>query len=186
MASPERRHPAPWRAAAATWLLVPAFATATTPLPPSGEFTCERAAIGDCDFRDPTSRLEFAWPNDWPGRRLKLRTETGPRARAQRPGAVRWISVDYVPDDPTQPEASLLQVTVLERAEWIAQWTRTPAIAPADVEVATSPNHVAVAWVYAGNPYPPESRDADIWDALRPTAADVSRLVRFARAVSAQ
>ena len=182
MASPRRRIRSPWKTAAAAWLLAPTCVTAATPLPLSGEFICVLAAVGDCDFHDPASRLVFAWPADWPGRRLKLLTETGPRARAQRPGALRSILVEYVPDDPAQPQVALLQVTVLERAEWIGQWTRARAIAPGDVEVASSWNFVAVAWVHAGNPYPPESRDADIWDALRPTAADVSGLVHLADA----
>ena len=177
MASPRRRHPT---AATAAWLwLLPSSVTATTPLPPGGELTCERAAIGACEFRDPASRLVFAWPNDWPGRRLKLLTETGPRARSRQPDALRWISVEYVPDDPTQPEVSLLQVSVLVRSDWIAQWARPAVTPPAGVEVATTANFVAVVWLSPGNPYPPDSRDADIWDALRPTAADVSYLVRF-------
>ena len=177
MACPPRRS----LATATAWLwLLPSSLTAATPLPPGGELTCERAAGGECDFADPANRLVFAWPNDWPGRRLKLLTETAPRAWARRPGAVRWISVEYVPDDPAQPEASLVQVTVFERAEWIAQWTRAEAIAPVGVEVATTRNFVAVASVSVDDPYPPDSRDADIWDALRPSAADVSALVRFA------
>ncbi|MCE3284801.1 MAG: hypothetical protein K0R70_1057 [Steroidobacteraceae bacterium] len=169
-------------AAVAAALLGPALVRATTSLPPSGELTCERAAIGECDFRDPTSRFAFDWPSDWPARRLKVVTETGPRARARQLDAVRWISVEYVPDDPTQPEASLLQVTVLERADWIAQWTRRNAVVAAGVEVASGGQFVAIAWTQASNPYPPESRDADIFEALRPTAADVSRLVRFVAA----
>ena len=176
MASP-RRNPV---ARTICWLwLLPSTVMATTPLPPGGELTCERAAIGECDFRDPASRFVFVWPNDWPGRRLKLLTETGPRARSRQPGAVRWISVEYVPDDPTQPQASLLQVSVLERTDWIAQWARAVITPPAGVEVATTANFVAVASVSPGNPYPPDSRDADIWEALRPTAADVSDFVRF-------
>jgi hypothetical protein len=178
MASPQRRNATTAMAMAWLWLL-PSSVLATTPLPPGGELTCERAAMGDCDFRDPASRFVFAWPNDWPGRRLKLLTETGPRARSRQPGAVRWISVEYVPDDPTQPEASLLQLSVLERTDWIAQWSRAVITPPAGIEVATGADFVAVAWVSPGNPYPPDSRDADIWDALRPTAADVSGLVRF-------
>jgi hypothetical protein len=166
-------------AAAAAVLLAPSFVGATTPLPPSGELTCERAAIGECDFRDPMSRFAFDWPSDWPARRLKVVTETGPRARARQLDAVRWISVEYVPDDPTQPETSLLQVTVLERADWITQWSRRNAVVAAGVEVASGGKFVAIAWTQASNPYPPESRDADIFEALRPTAADVSRLVRF-------
>jgi hypothetical protein len=169
-------------AAAALALLAPSLVGATTPLPPDGELTCERAAIGECDFRDPTSRFAFDWPSDWPARRLKVVTETGPRARARQLDAVRWISVEYVPDDPTQPETSLLQVTVLERADWIAQWSRRNGVVAAGVEVASGGHFVAIAWTQASNPYPPESRDADIFDALRPTAADVSRLVRFVAA----
>jgi hypothetical protein len=179
MACPRRRSLATSTATAWLWLL-PSSVTATTPLPSGGELICDRAASGECDFSDPASRLVFAWPSDWPGRRLKLLTETGPRAWARRPGAVRWISVEYIPDDPAQPEVSLVHVTVFERAEWIAQWTRAEAIAPAGVEVATARNFVAVASVSVDNPYPADSRDADIWDALRPTAAEVSALVRFA------
>ena len=171
-------------AAAAVALLTPSLVGATTSLPPSGELTCERAAIGECDFRDPTSRFAFDWPSDWPARRLKVVTETGPRARARQLDAVRWISVEYVPDDPAQPETSLLQVTVLARTDWIAQGSRRNAVVAAGVEVASGGKFVAIAWTQGSNPYPPESRDADIFEALRPTAADVSRLVRFVAAAS--
>lgn len=152
---------------------------ASTPLPVSGELNCERTAVDRCDFRDPESGLHFAWPNDWPARRLLLVTETGPPARARQRDATRWIAIEYLPDDPTQPQTTLIWVAVVPWVDWIAQSGR-PNVAPTPgVEVATSPRFVAVAAVAAVNPYPFESRDAAIFDALRPSLREVSLFVQF-------
>lgn len=149
----------------------------TTALAASGEQACERGAVDTCRFADPVTGLLLAWPNDWPVRRLKLLTDSGPAAHARQTGAVRWISLEYVPDDPAQPEASVFHLAVLGRSDWIAQSNASRS--PADVEVATGDVHVAVAAVQTGNPYPLDSRDADIFDALRPTLAEISRIVWF-------
>ena len=149
----------------------------TTTLAASGEQSCQRGAVDTCRFADPTTGLRLAWPNDWPVRRLKLLTDSGPAAHARQTGAVRWISLEYVPDDPAQPEASVFHLAVLERRDWIAQSNASRS--PRDVEVATGRVHVAVAFVQTGNPYPLDSRDADIFDALRPTLAEISRIVWF-------
>ena len=160
--------------------LLPATAGhASTPLPASGELTCERGALGDCDFRDLESGLHFVWPNDWPVRRLELVTETGPPARARQRDAMRWIAIEYLPDDPTQPESTLLWVAVLPRVDWIAQSGQLRVTPASGVEVASSAMYVAVAGVSTVNPYPFESRDAEIFDALRPNFEEVSLFVRF-------
>ena len=123
-------------------LVVSTPASAETPLTTSGEMTCEGAVIGDCDLVDPTSGLVFRWPNDWPVRRLKIVTESGPRANARVRGAVRWIALQYIPDDPALPEIVLFSVAVLERDVWIDQSNRSRAAM--GVEVATSATHVAI------------------------------------------
>jgi hypothetical protein len=157
--------------------LVAANAGAATILPDTGELTCLRAALGECDYQDRIGGLLLRWPNDWPVRRLKLVTETGPAARARQRDAIRWIGVEYLPDDPDQPEVSLFHVAVLNRADWLrlsAQSVPTGA-----VEVATGKERVAVATLQAANPYPPGSRDADIFDALLPGFAQLSRMLSF-------
>jgi hypothetical protein len=153
----------------------------TTELPASGELACDRVALGACRFHDPVTGLEFEWPNDWPVRRLKLLTESGPPAHARQSGAMRWISVEYLPDDPAQPEVSMFHLVVLRRGDWIAQSDRSRFVA--DIEVATGREEVVVASVHASNPYPPDSRDADIFDALRPSLEDISRIVWLDRPV---
>ncbi len=175
MRAPVRR---PWLPLA----LLPALVGhASTPLPASGELTCERTVVDRCDFRDPESGLHFAWPSDWPVRRLLLVTEDGPHAHSRLRGATRWIAIEYLPDDPGQPQSTLVWVAVLPRVDWVAQSWRPLSVAPmpGGVEVATSTRYVAVAGVSAANPYPYESRDAEIFDALRPTLAEVSLFVRF-------
>lgn len=150
---------------------------AAMPLPSSGEIVCEGAATGACRYRDPASGLLFAWPNDWPIRRLKLVTATGPPARARQLDANRWISLQYLPDDPAQPEVSVFQVAVLRREDWLVQSAqRVPVNC---TEVATGRHDVAVASIAAVNPYPAGSRDAEIFDALTPTLAEISLIVRF-------
>ena len=150
---------------------------AANPLPESGELLCERAYLGECNYSDDVSGLQFVWQSDWPVRRLKIYTSTGPAARARQRDALRWISLEYVPDDEGQAEVSLFRVAVLQRADWLAQSARPwPSTG---VEVATNPVYVAVAFVQPVNPYPPGSRDADIFDALLPGFAQISRIVRF-------
>jgi hypothetical protein len=155
---------------------------ASTTLPASGELTCERTARGRCDFRDPASGLHFVWPSDWPVRRLKLVTETGPPARARLRDAIRWISIEYLPDDPTQPETTFVWVAVVPRVEWIVQSGQLRVAPAPGAEVATSARYIAVAGIAAVNPYPPESRDAEIFDALRPSLEQLSLIVRFPKA----
>ena len=150
---------------------------AANPLPDGGEFVCERAYLGECDYVDRASGLLFIWPTDWPVRRLRLDTVTGPAANARQSDALRWLAVEYLPDDAAQPEVALFQVVVLRRADWVVQSSRA-SIASA-IEVATNSSYVAVAFVPPANPYPPGSRDAEIFDALLPTYADISRIVRL-------
>jgi hypothetical protein len=155
-------------------------AAAATDLPESGELVCLRAAVGECDYRDRMSGLLLRWPNDWPVRRLRIVTESGPRARARQLDAIRWIAIEYVPDDSDQPQVSLFRVAVLRRLEWLrlsAQPVPTGA-----VEVAADEQHFAVASLEATNPYPPGSRDADIFDALMPGFEQISRMLSFPEA----
>lgn len=146
-------------------------------LPESGELTCQRAALDECTYVDRHSGLVLQWPHDWPVRRLKLVTETGPAARSRQPDALRWIAIDYLPDDPASPETSLLHIAILPKSDWIAQ-SQQP-VPTARVEIATGPRLVAIASAPETNPYPPGSRDADIYAALQPTPEQLSLIVRF-------
>jgi len=157
-------------------------ARAARPLPASGELACESPHRGECDYYDPATNLLVVWQRDWPVRRLKLVTEAGPAAEARQQDATRWISLVYQPDDDAQPEAPLFEVAVLPRSDWIRQ-SMNPSLA-AGVEVATDRQLVAIASLQAVNPYPPGSRDADIFDALQPRIEEISRLVQFAEAAS--
>jgi len=150
---------------------------AANTLPDGGEFACERAYLGECDYVDRASGLLFTWPTDWPLRRLRLDTVTGPAASARQSDALRWLAVEYLPDDAAQPEVPLFHIALLRRADWVVQSSRS-SMASA-VEVATNSIYVAVASVPPANPYPPGSRDAEIFDALLPTYADISRIVRL-------
>lgn len=152
-------------------------ASASNPLPDSGELTCLRAYLHECTYTDPASGLVFTWPIDWPARRLKVVTETGPAARARQRDAIRWLSIEYVPDDAANIETSLFQLAVLRCSDWVTQ-SAQPA-PPSSVEVATGVALVAVATVPPANPYPAGTRDADIFDALLPAPVDISRIVRF-------
>lgn len=150
---------------------------AATDLPESGELACLRAAVGECDYRDRMSGLLLRWPIDWPVRRLRIVTETGPRARARQRDAIRWIAIEYVPDDSDQPQVSLFRVAVLPRSEWLR--LSSQPVPTGAVEVAAGRQHVAVASLEATNPYPPGSRDADIFDALMPGFEQISRMLSF-------
>src|SRR5215207_8233982 len=136
--------------AAAT--LATSDAVAATPMPASGELDCHIAHLGECDFLDTATGLRWTWPHDWPTQRLKIVTETGPPASAHQLDAIRWISLEYVPGDPTQPQVPLFSVAVLRRDNWIRQSTMTRLAT--STEVADSKTgRVAVATLPAVNPY---------------------------------
>jgi hypothetical protein len=155
---------------------------AARPLPASGELPCVNAHLGECDYYDPATNLLVVWQRDWPVRRLKLVTEAGPPAEARQQDATRWIALVYLPDDDAQPEAPLFQLAVLLRPDWIRQSMKSSLAA--GVEVASDGRLVAIASVQDANPYPPGSRDADIFDALLPRIEEISRLVQFAESTS--
>jgi hypothetical protein len=163
--------------------LAAAEARAARPMPASGELVCENNAHrGECDYYDPATNLLVIWQRDWPVRRLKFVTEAGPSAEARQQDATRWIALVYQPDDDAQPEAPLFQVAVLARSDWIRQSMKSSLAA--GVEVASGGQLVAIASLQPVNPYPPDSHDADIFDALQPRIEEISRLVQFAEATS--
>jgi len=49
-------------------------------LPTSGELDCDDIRLDSCEFFDPVSGLRLRLPRDWPMRRLRVSTETGPSA----------------------------------------------------------------------------------------------------------
>jgi hypothetical protein len=166
--------PASRRASAALIALLTSSSVGAATLPESGELACLRAATGECNYRDPISGLTLRWPNDWPVRRLKLVTETGPVARSRQRDAIRWVSVEYLPDDQNLPEAPLFRLAVLRRGDWHAQLARP--VPPSAVEVASGRGLVAV-FMETPNSYPPGSRDADIFAALQPGPVEISLIV---------
>jgi hypothetical protein len=167
-------------AVAGTWfafamLAATAAATHAGDLPASGELGCEESARAACDFFDPASGLRIKVPADWPMRRLRLTTETGPAAGSHERFAERWVSIDYLPEEPANPESSLLQAAVLPWFTW--QRLSAQTIALPGVEVAASRTRVVVAETARSNPYPPDSRDAQIFDALMPSLEEVSLIL---------
>jgi hypothetical protein len=166
-----------WATLAAVAALAGGGPAAANALPDSGEFACEGASPGACNYTDPDNGLILRWPVDWPLRRLRIVTETGPQARARQRDATRWIAIEYLPDDDALPRAPLLSVAVLRRSDWL-RLSGHPATADG-VEVATGGDHVAIATVPPVNPYPAGSRDAEIYEALAPDFAQISRIVDF-------
>jgi hypothetical protein len=168
----------PGMAATATTLAT-LDAVATTPMPASGELSCLIAHLGECDFLDAATGLRWMWPRDWPVQRLRIVTETGPPASAHQLDAVRWISLEYVPSDPAQPQVPLFDVAVLPRDQWIRQSAKNTRLVTGTEVASSKAGRVAVATLPAVNPYPSGSRDADIYDALQPDMREISLMVQF-------
>jgi hypothetical protein len=141
-------------------------------LPQSGQLDCDDLRLESCEYFDPVSGLRVRLPRDWPMRRLRVSTETGPAASVRQPDAERWVVIDYVPEEPANPEVSLFSAAVLPRAAWLRLAAR-PEPAPG-TEVASSPTRMVVAAQGRTNPYPPDSRDAQIYDALIPSLEELS------------
>src|SRR5687767_12433173 len=80
--------------------IAPAVLAAET-LPPSGELGCDDTRLESCEFFDPPSGLRLRLPRDWPMRRLRVSTETGPSAGVrQRFPSVGWSSITSLRNRP--------------------------------------------------------------------------------------
>ena len=117
-------------------------ASAVEALPPSGELGCDDAGLEACEFFDPASGLRVRLPQDWPMRRLRVSTETGPSAWVRQRFAERWVVIDYVPEEPANPEVSLFYAAVIPRAACCAVLEPEPA---PGTEVASSPSLTVIA-----------------------------------------
>lgn len=151
------------------------LASAAEVLPASGELGCDDTRIDACEFFDVVSGLRVRLPQDWPMRRLRISTETGPSAGVRQRFAERWVVIDYLPEEPANPEACLFHAAVLPRAAWL-RLSESPEPVPG-TEVATSPSLAVVAAQGRINPYPPDSRDAQIYDALIPSLEEISLIL---------
>jgi hypothetical protein len=159
-------------AAAVPLIALAPVASAVEVLPASGDLGCDDLRLHACEFFDPGSGLSVRLPRDWPLQRLRVRTETGPSAGVRQRYAERWVVIDYLPEEPSSPEASLFHAAVLPRAVWLHLAAGPEP--PPGTEVASSPSLAVVAAQDRTNPYPPESRDAQIFDALIPTLEEIS------------
>jgi hypothetical protein len=162
----------PALAAALPLIALAQLASAVEVLPASGDLGCDDLRLRSCEFFDPASGLSVRLPRDWPLRRLRVRTETGPSAGVRQRFAERWVVIDYLPEEPSSPEASLFHAAVLPRADWL-RLSESPE-PPPGTEVASSSSLAVVAAQDRANPYPPDSRDAQIFDALIPTLEEIS------------
>ncbi len=152
-----------------------ATAAAAEALPPSGELDCDDTRLEACEFLDASTGLRIRLPQDWPMRRLRVSTETGPSAGVRQRFAERWLVIDYLPEEPAHPEASLFHAAVLPRTAWL-HLSAGPGPVPG-VEVAASRSLAVVAAQGSTNPYPPDSRDAQIYEALIPTLEEISLIL---------
>jgi hypothetical protein len=146
-------------------------------LPTRGDLACVDGRPAPCVYIDRTIGLHFEPPLDWPMRRLRITTEADPRAGLRAGGAVRTIEVDYVPEDDANPEAMLFRALVYELPVWYELSARATSMP--GYEVASSRTHAVVVTLAAPNPYPPESRDALIFDALEPAPEELSIMLTF-------
>jgi len=154
---------------------IASVASAAETLPASGTLDCDDSRRVACEFVDPASGLRVRLPHDWPMRRLRVSTETGPSAGVRQPFAERWVAIDYVPEEPALPEVSLFHAAVLPRAAWL-RWSESRAAAPV-VEVAASQSRAVVAAQERAHPYPSGSRDAQIFEALMPSLEEISLIL---------
>jgi hypothetical protein len=150
-------------------------AVAVEALPPSGELDCSDLRLEMCEYVDTASGLRVRLPRDWPMRRLRVSTETGPSAGVRQTYAERWLVIDYVPEEPANPEASLFHAAVVPRAAWLRLSASSEPVSA--TEVASSPSLMVVAAQGRSNPYPPDSRDAQIYEALIPTLEEISLIL---------
>lgn len=150
-------------------------ACAVDALPASGELGCDDARLDTCEYFDPESGLRVRLPLDWPMRRLRASTVSGPAAGARQRNALRWVVIDYLPEEPANPEASLFYAAVLPRSAWL-RLSEEAASSPG-TEVAASRTLAVVAVRGPVNPYPPDSRDAQIFDALVPSLEEISLIL---------
>jgi hypothetical protein len=141
-------------------------------LPARGDLDCEDGRRAPCVYVDRAVGLQFEPPLDWPMRRLRMTTEADPRAGRLPGRAVRTIEVDYVPENDANPETTLFRALVYELPVWYELSARATSMP--GYEVASSRTYAIVVTLAAPNPYPPESRDARIFEALEPAPEELS------------
>jgi hypothetical protein len=69
----------------------------------------------------------------------------------------------------------LFELLILPRDDW--HRIGLGRAAPPGIEVAATASHTVVASLTPSNPYPPDSRDGQIYAALRPSLESVSLIV---------
>jgi len=148
-------------------------------LPAKGDLACDDGRREPCVYVDRTLGLRFEPPLDWPMRRLRMTTEADAHAGPGFEEAVRTIEVDYVPEDDANPQATLFRAFVYELPVWCEISARAATVS--GYEVASSRTHAVVVTLAAPNPYPPESRDARIFEALEPAPEQLSLMLTLIR-----
>jgi hypothetical protein len=144
-------------------------------LPVAGELACDRRDPGPCTASDERTGLMVRLPGDWPLRRVGISTFSGPSASARLYGAERVVWFEYRPEEPANPAVLLFEAIVLPRVEWL-KLSQRGGPSPG-VEVAENRSRVVVARRLDENPYPPDTRDAAIFEALTPSLQEISLIV---------
>ena len=144
-------------------------------LPVSGVLPCGDKGVEPCVYSDRESGLELRIPIDWPTRHLQVVTDSGPGANARQKAAQRWFAFEYVPVEPSYPQVALFELVVFSRADWYRIAVESAPLP--GIEVAATRAHTFVAALSQANPYPPESRDGQIYAALLPNLESVSLIV---------
>jgi hypothetical protein len=123
----------------------------------------------DLVYDDQAAGFTLTFPPSWHDR-YDVDARSGPIAAAQWPLTGHAIAFIYKPVEPDQPQVALVTVLVYHHADWdrIAAGQDLPGTV-----VAEQGDDVYVAAVAQANPFPPGSRDAQNFDAMRLTTAGV-------------
>ncbi len=119
--------------------------------------------------------VRFDPPSTWPKGRYRVEAKSHASAADEQPFAAHWVAIQYQPDEPGSPEASLCRIVVFGRDDWLRIDSES---GPPVGTVLESLD----AWTYVvqlpqANPYPARSIDAAQFDAMRLSIREVR--VRF-------
>ena len=117
----------------------------------------------------PEAGVHFNPPLSWDPDRIQLVTRSGEAAASVLSGVDHAVSFEYKAEQPAHANSPLLNLYVLHRAEA----SRVSAKLPDSVVIDSTSDWVFIARLPKDNPYRSGLLDADQFDAMRMTMADV-------------
>ena len=121
-------------------------------------------------FVIPEAGIRFNPPAGWDLARVRVDTRAGHDADAAHPGAEYSVAFDYRAEQPAHHDVPLVEIIVFRRTAWTRVADSNPSVGAV---VDSTGGWVFVAALPDSNPYRKDLLDADQFDAMTLTFAEV-------------